>query len=90
MLPITDARMTRFWITLGQGVQFVLDSLARMHGGEIFVPKIPSMNIMDLAQVVAPECRTEVDRHPPRREAARDADHARRRVTTPSSSTTTT
>jgi len=60
MLPITDERMTRFWITLGQGVQFVLDSLARMHGGEIFVPKIPSMNIMDVARVIAPECRTEV------------------------------
>lgn len=57
-LPITDERMTRFWITLGQGVQFVLDSLARMQGGELFVPKIPSMNIMDVAQVVAPECRT--------------------------------
>ncbi len=59
-LPITDPRMTRFWITLGQGVQFVLDSLARMHGGEVFVPKIPSMNIMDVAQVVAPECSTRV------------------------------
>ncbi|HYC48266.1 MAG TPA: UDP-N-acetylglucosamine 4,6-dehydratase (inverting) [Burkholderiales bacterium] len=60
MLPITDPRMTRFWITLSDGVQFVLDSLARMHGGEVFVPKIPSMNIMDVAKVVAPECRTEV------------------------------
>jgi UDP-N-acetylglucosamine 4,6-dehydratase len=59
-LPITDPRMTRFWITLQQGVDFVIDSLARMHGGEIFVPKIPSMNIMDLAAVVAPECKTEV------------------------------
>ena len=60
VLPITDERMTRFWITLGEGVQFVLDSLARMRGGEMFVPKIPSMNIMDVAKVVAPECRTEV------------------------------
>lgn len=60
MLPITDPRMTRFWITLGQGVQFVLDSLEHMHGGEVFIPKIPSMNIMDVARVVAPECRTEV------------------------------
>ncbi|MBM4199891.1 MAG: UDP-N-acetylglucosamine 4,6-dehydratase (inverting) [Gammaproteobacteria bacterium] len=60
ILPITDPRMTRFWITLNQGVQFVLDSLARMHGGEVFVPKIPSMNIMDVAKVVAPECRTEI------------------------------
>ena len=60
MLPITDTRMTRFWITLGQGIQFVLDCLGRMQGGEVFVPKIPSMNIMDVAKVVAPECRTEV------------------------------
>jgi UDP-N-acetylglucosamine 4,6-dehydratase len=59
-LPITDPRMTRFWITLQQGVEFVIDSLQRMHGGEIFVPKIPSMNIMDLAAVVGPECKTEV------------------------------
>jgi UDP-N-acetylglucosamine 4,6-dehydratase len=60
VLPITDPRMTRFWITLGQGVKFVLDSLERMHGGEIFVPKIPSMKVTDVAQVVAPECRTEI------------------------------
>ena len=60
ILPITDPRMTRFWITLQQGVDFVIDSLQRLHGGEIFVPKIPSMNIMDLAAAVAPECKTEV------------------------------
>jgi UDP-N-acetylglucosamine 4,6-dehydratase len=60
VLPITDARMTRFWITLEQGVQFVLKSLERMKGGEIFVPKIPSMNILDLAKAIGPECRTEV------------------------------
>ena len=60
VLPITDERMTRFWITLGQGVQFVLDSLARMQGGEVFVPKIPSMKVTDVARVVAPECRTEI------------------------------
>ncbi len=59
-LPITDARMTRFWITLQQGTQFALDSLHRMRGGEIFVPKIPSMNVMELAHAIAPECRTEV------------------------------
>lgn len=59
-LPITDERMTRFWITLDQGVQFVVDNLERMHGGEIFVPKIPSMNIMDLAKAIAPECKTEI------------------------------
>jgi len=60
LLPITDPRMTRFWITLDQGVDFVIKSLDRMNGGELFVPKIPSMNIMDLAQAIAPECRTEV------------------------------
>jgi UDP-N-acetylglucosamine 4,6-dehydratase len=60
VLPITDPRMTRFWITLKQGVQLVLDSLERMHGGEIFVPKIPSMNIMDLAKAIAPDARYEV------------------------------
>ena len=60
VLPITDERMTRFWITLEHGVQFVLDNLERMQGGEIFVPKIPSMNIMDLAKAVAPECQTKI------------------------------
>jgi UDP-N-acetylglucosamine 4,6-dehydratase/5-epimerase len=53
-LPITDPRMTRFWITLGQGVDFVLSSLALMRGGEIFVPKIPSMKMVDLASAIAP------------------------------------
>ncbi|RSL35116.1 UDP-N-acetylglucosamine 4,6-dehydratase (inverting) [Salibacterium salarium] len=56
VIPITDERMTRFWITLNQGVQFVLDNLQRMHGGEIFIPKIPSMKIVDLAEAIAPEC----------------------------------
>lgn len=60
VLPITDPRMTRFWITLQQGVDFVINCLETMHGGELFVPKIPSMNIMDLAQAMAPECKTEV------------------------------
>jgi UDP-N-acetylglucosamine 4,6-dehydratase/5-epimerase len=60
MLPITDPRMTRFWITLQQGVDFVIDCLERMHGGELYVPKIPSMNIMDLANAIAPECKHEV------------------------------
>jgi len=53
-LPITDTRMTRFWITLEQGVSFVLSSLTLMKGGEIFVPKIPSMKIVDLAQTIMP------------------------------------
>lgn len=54
-LPITDARMTRFWITLNQGVDFVLSSLSLMRGGEIFVPKIPSMKMTDLAAAMAPD-----------------------------------
>ncbi len=54
-IPITDKRMTRFWITLPQGVDFVLHALVRMHGGETFVPKIPSIRISDLARVIAPE-----------------------------------
>lgn len=60
VLPITDPRMTRFWITIEQGVNFVLDCLELMVGGELFVPKIPSMNIMDLAKAIAPECQTKV------------------------------
>ncbi len=54
-LPITDKRMTRFWITLEQAAQFVFDNFDRMLGGEIFVPKIPSMKITDLAAVIAPD-----------------------------------
>jgi UDP-N-acetylglucosamine 4,6-dehydratase len=53
-LPITDARMTRFWITLQQGVDFVLTNFRRMRGGEIFVPKLPSVRIRDLAEAMAP------------------------------------
>ena len=59
-LPITDERMTRFWITLPQAVQFVIDSLAGMEGGEIFVPKIPSTTIVDLATAIAPSAKQEV------------------------------
>jgi UDP-N-acetylglucosamine 4,6-dehydratase len=54
-LPITDERMTRFWISLQQGVDFVLRNFERMYGGEIFVPKIPSVRIVDLARAMAPE-----------------------------------
>jgi UDP-N-acetylglucosamine 4,6-dehydratase len=54
-LPITDAAMTRFWITLQQGVDFVLKNFGRMHGGEIFVPKIPSVKVVDLATALAPK-----------------------------------
>jgi UDP-N-acetylglucosamine 4,6-dehydratase/5-epimerase len=53
-LPITDVEMTRFWITLQEGVDFVLESFGRMHGGEIFVPKLPSIRIVDLATAMAP------------------------------------
>jgi UDP-N-acetylglucosamine 4,6-dehydratase/5-epimerase len=59
-LPITDPRMTRFWITLQQGVDFVLRGLERMQGGEIFVPKIPSARIVDLAAAMAPKGGTRV------------------------------
>ncbi len=56
-LPITHRRMTRFWITLRQGVDFVLDRLQEMSGGEIFVPKIPSMRVPDLARAIGPHCK---------------------------------
>lgn len=54
-LPITDLRMTRFWISIEEAVKFVLDSLEMMEGGELYVPRIPSMKIVDLARAVAPE-----------------------------------
>jgi UDP-N-acetylglucosamine 4,6-dehydratase len=60
VLPVTDPRMTRFWITLEQGVDFVLKCMERMVGGELFIPKIPSMSIMDLAKAIGPECRIEI------------------------------
>lgn len=60
VLQITDPEMTRFWLTVEQGVQFVIDSLGRMHGGETFIPKIPSMRIIDLAQAMAPDCKHEI------------------------------
>lgn len=59
-LPVTDERMTRFWITLPQAVQFVADSFAIMNGGELFIPKIPSMKITDLAEAVVPGCRKKI------------------------------
>lgn len=58
-ITMTDPRMTRFWITLEQGVRFDIRCVEQMHGGEVFVPKIPSMGIMDLAQAVAPDCKVE-------------------------------
>jgi UDP-N-acetylglucosamine 4,6-dehydratase len=56
-IPITDARMTRFWISIDEAVQFVMDTLAMMQGGELYVPKIPSMRILDLAKILAPKQR---------------------------------
>lgn len=65
VLPITDKRMTRFWISLEEGVALVLTALETMHGGEIYVKKIPSMKVVDLATAIAPECKqTEVGIRP--------------------------
>jgi len=55
VIKMTDKRMTRFWITLEQGVRFVIECIKRMNGGEVFIPKIPSMKIVDLADVIAPK-----------------------------------
>ena len=60
LIPITDERMTRFWLTIEEGVNFVLDSFERMHGGEIFVPKIPSFRVTDVARVVCPDVPTKI------------------------------
>ena len=59
-LPITDEKMTRFWITLKQAVDFVLKSFERMQGGEIFVPKIPSIRVVDLARAMAPKSKIKI------------------------------
>lgn len=59
-ITITDKDMTRFWISLDQGVKFVLDRIEQMLGGEIFIPKIPSMKILDLADAIAPDCDKEI------------------------------
>ena len=58
-LTVTDQRMTRFWLTLEQGVRFVIRRIEQMRGGEVFVPKIPSMNLADLAKAIAPEAQLE-------------------------------
>jgi UDP-N-acetylglucosamine 4,6-dehydratase len=58
-ITVTDPRMTRFWITLDQGVRFVIRCIERMHGGEIFVPKIPSMKLVDMAEAIAPGCEVQ-------------------------------
>jgi UDP-N-acetylglucosamine 4,6-dehydratase len=59
-VTITDPRMTRFWLTIEEGVQFVISSIEMMQGGEVFVPRIPSMRMPDLAQAIAPGCEVEV------------------------------
>ena len=59
-ITITDPAMSRFWITLEQGVRFVVRSIEEMHGGEIFVPKIPSMTLLELSRTVAPDCAVDV------------------------------
>jgi UDP-N-acetylglucosamine 4,6-dehydratase/5-epimerase len=58
-VTITDERMTRFWLSLEQGVRFTIKCLEQMQGGEVFVPKIPSMKVVDLAKAIAPECKVE-------------------------------
>jgi UDP-N-acetylglucosamine 4,6-dehydratase len=60
VLPVTDSRMTRFWITLDEGAEFVLSSLERMKGGEIFVPKIPSASMTEVARAIAPNCTVKI------------------------------
>lgn len=60
VLTITDDQMTRFWIQLSQGINFVINSISRMNGGEIFIPKIPSMKIMDLANAIAPKAEKRI------------------------------
>jgi UDP-N-acetylglucosamine 4,6-dehydratase len=59
-ITLTDERMTRFWISLEQGVRFVVNCIEEMQGGEVFVPKIPSMKMIDLAHAMAPEARVEI------------------------------
>lgn len=60
VITITDKRMTRFWVTLEQGIRFVTDCIDRMQGGEVFVPKLPSMKVIDLAGVIAPEAKVKI------------------------------
>ena len=60
-LSITDKRMIRFWITLEQGINFVINCIEKMKGGEIFIPKIPSMKVIDLAKIIAPEAKVTIN-----------------------------
>lgn len=59
-ITVTDERMTRFWIPLEEGIRFVIKCIERMHGGEVFVPKVKSMRLLDLAQTVAPEAKVKI------------------------------
>ena len=59
-LPVTDVQMTRYWLTIQQGVDFALKSMERMQGGEVFIPKIPSIRITDLVEAMAPGTRIKV------------------------------
>jgi UDP-N-acetylglucosamine 4,6-dehydratase len=59
-VTITDDRMTRFWLSLDQGVQFVIDCIEQMEGGEVFVPKIPSTRVIDLAQAIVPNAKVNI------------------------------
>lgn len=60
VIPITDVRMTRFWVTLKEAIDFTIDSMEKMFGGEIFIPKLPSMKIVDLAKAIAPDCKIKI------------------------------
>lgn len=60
VVPITDMRMTRFWVTLEEGVNFVISCVEQMKGGEVFIPKLPSMKIVDLAKVISPKCKFKI------------------------------
>jgi UDP-N-acetylglucosamine 4,6-dehydratase len=60
VITITDEKMTRFWIKIDQGVEFVIDCINKMKGGEIFIPKIPSMKLIDLAEAIAPEVEKKI------------------------------
>jgi UDP-N-acetylglucosamine 4,6-dehydratase/5-epimerase len=64
-VTLTDDRMTRFWISLEQGVRFVIRCIEDMQGGEVFVPKIPSMKMTDLAKAIAPDAKNSHHRDPP-------------------------
>ena len=64
IVTLTDRRMTRFWLSLDQGVEFVIKCVEQMHGGEVFVPKIPSMKMVDLAKAIAPEAKNHCGWYP--------------------------